>query len=70
MRQHRLPSEVIPISYQLEIDPFVEAAKFLGRVKIKLKWSDTSDRITLNVHPNLQISNTSIKLIQLAPEEA
>lgn len=70
MRQYRLPKEVTPTSYHLEIEPFIEEAKFNGRVKINLTWADTSDRIILNVHPDLQISETTIRLIQLSPDEA
>lgn len=71
MRRYRLPSEVTPTSYHLEIKvPFIESDQFNGRVKINLTWSDTSDRITLNAHENLEISRVSIRMIQLPPDEA
>lgn len=71
MRRYRLPSEVTPISYHLEIKvPFTESDQFNGRVKINLTWSDTSDRITLNAHENLEISRVSIRMIRLPPNEA
>ncbi|XP_032667689.1 aminopeptidase N [Odontomachus brunneus] len=67
MRQYRLRNEVTPTNYSLDIE-LVDEAKFRGRVKINLTWSDTSDRIILNIHPDLEISNTTTRLIQLSPE--
>ncbi|XP_014485888.1 PREDICTED: aminopeptidase N [Dinoponera quadriceps] len=70
MRQHRLPSEVMPSNYSVYI-VLDDETKFHGDVAINLTWSDTSDRITLNVHPDLKISDqTTIRLIRLSPEEA
>ena len=70
MRQYRLPSEVIPISYHVDIKiPFIESNQFNGRVKINLTWFDTSDRITLNVHPNLEISVVAVRLLKLPADE-
>jgi aminopeptidase N len=66
MRQYRLPNEVTPTSYHVDIKiPFIQSNQFNGRVKINLTWSDTSDRITLNVDPNLEISLVSVRLITL-----
>ncbi|GAB1859229.1 Aminopeptidase N [Camponotus japonicus] len=71
MPQYRLPNEVTPTNYHLDIEiPSIESDRFNGRVKINLTWSDTSDRIILNVHQNLEISMVNIRMIQLAPEEA
>ncbi|EFN67471.1 Aminopeptidase N [Camponotus floridanus] len=71
MPQYRLPNEVTPTNYYLDIEiPSIESDRFNGRVKINLTWSDTSDRIILNVHQNLEISMVNIRMIQLAPEEA
>lgn len=71
MRQYRLPNEVMPTSYHLDIEiPSIESDQFKGRVKINLTWSDTSDRITLNIHQNLEISMVNIRMIRLSPEEA
>ncbi|XP_011162237.2 aminopeptidase N [Solenopsis invicta] len=70
MRQYRLPSEVTPTSYHVDIKiPFIESNQFNGRVKINLTWSDTSDRITLNVHQNIEISLTKVRLIKLPADE-
>lgn len=70
MRQYRLPSDVIPVSYHLEIAPLIEKDRFNGRVKINLTWTEKSDKIILNVHQNLQISTVNIRMVRLPPEEA
>jgi aminopeptidase N len=71
MRQHRLPNEVRPTSYHVDIKiPFIESNQFNGRVKINLTAYDISDRITLNIHPNLEISLVTIRLIKSSADEA
>ncbi|KAL6427644.1 hypothetical protein ACFW04_008841 [Cataglyphis niger] len=71
MRQYRLPNEVTATSYHLDMKiPFTEKNEFNGEMKINLTWSDTSDRITLNVHQNLEILLVSIRMVQLPPDEA
>ncbi|XP_012234176.1 aminopeptidase N [Linepithema humile] len=73
MRQYRLPSEVTPTSYHLNIKipsiKDVSDTKFDGDVKINLTWSDISDRIILNMHSNLSIVDVKIRVIQLPPDE-
>ncbi|KAG7187593.1 hypothetical protein KM043_016661 [Ampulex compressa] len=68
-RQYRLPKEIVPTSYHLELQPFIEEAKFKGRVKVNVTWTDTSDRITLSVHPDIRITDAEVRIIQLGPEE-
>lgn len=65
--QCRLPKEIRPSSYRLELQPFIKEGKFKGRVKINITWVDTTDRITLNVHPDLQISHSDVRVTQLGP---
>ncbi|XP_012251447.2 aminopeptidase N [Athalia rosae] len=67
--QSRLPKEIRPLSYYLELQPFIKEGTFKGRVKIGITWVDTTDRITLNVHPNLQISHSDVRVTQLAPSK-
>ena len=67
--QHRLPKEVVPTSYHLELQPFIGDDKFKGRVKINVTWTDTSDKITLNVHPDLHISQYSVRALEPSLEQ-
>ncbi|KOC69113.1 Aminopeptidase N [Habropoda laboriosa] len=60
---------IVPTSYHLELQPFVGNDKFKGRVKINVTWTDTSDTITLNVHPHLHITNYNVRLTEQSFEE-
>lgn len=69
VRQHRLPKDVVPTSYHLELQPFVGDNKFKGRVRINVTWTDVSDTITLNVHPLLEISKYNVRITEGSFEE-
>lgn len=69
VRQHRLPQEVVPTSYHLELQPFVGNDKFNGRVRINVTWTDTSDTITLNAHPDIHISKYNVRITEASFEE-
>lgn len=69
VRQHRLPGEVVPTSYHLELQPFIGNDTFKGRVRINVTWTNTSDTITLNVHPQLKITDYGVRIIEQSLEE-
>ncbi|CAB0036685.1 unnamed protein product [Trichogramma brassicae] len=68
--QHKLESVCIcddlrPKSYILEIEPLVQEAKFKGRVRINVTWSERADKVMLHVHPDLQISHSNVRVTRL-----
>ncbi|XP_071858487.1 aminopeptidase N [Bombus fervidus] len=67
--QRRLPTEVVPTSYYLELQPFIGNDKFKGRVKINVTWVDTSDIIVLNAHPHLAITKYDVRITEASLEE-
>lgn len=67
--QRRLPTEVVPTSYHLELQPFIGNDKFKGRVKINVTWIDTSDIIVLNAHPHLAITKYDVRITEASLEE-
>ncbi|KAK1121271.1 hypothetical protein K0M31_010578 [Melipona bicolor] len=69
VNQRRLPTEVVPNSYHVELQPFIGNDKFNGRVRIHVTWTDTSDTIVLNAHPDLAITKYNVKIIQASFEE-
>ncbi|XP_011882031.1 PREDICTED: aminopeptidase N [Vollenhovia emeryi] len=70
MRQYRLPAEVRPTSYALDIQiPFIQANQFTGRVKINFTAHDISDRITLNMHEDLEVSVVTVRLLNSPGDE-
>lgn len=60
----RLPREVTPNSYRLKLCPCPETGVFEGTVWINITWQDTTDKITLHVHKDLQIAHDEVKVIQ------
>ncbi|XP_012283052.1 aminopeptidase N [Orussus abietinus] len=67
--RNKLPGVQIPTHYRLEIQPHLEEARFTGRVRIRMKWNDTASSITLNAHPDLEISSSDVAVKWLPPWE-
>lgn len=63
----RLPREVIPNRYKLEIQPFPNDGNFKGTVKINITWVERTDEITLHADPALEIVETLVT--QFAPDD-
>ncbi|KAL3276602.1 hypothetical protein HHI36_011974 [Cryptolaemus montrouzieri] len=64
---NRLPLEVTPNSYNLELLPFIDQGNFEGKVKITVTWVDQTDEITLHADENLEIIETQVT--QIAAED-
>lgn len=68
--QHKLESVCIcddlrPTSYLLEIEPLMKEAKFKGRVRINVTWTESADKIMIHVHPDLQISQSNVRVTNI-----
>ncbi|KAJ9590173.1 hypothetical protein L9F63_016712, partial [Diploptera punctata] len=61
----RLPRDVIPIRYQLELQPYPDEGHFKGRVKINITCEEPTDVITLHAHENLHIAHSEVTVKQL-----
>lgn len=64
----RLPREVTPNNYILEIQPFISEGHFTGNVKILVTWQEPSDKVTLNAQGDLDISDVKVTQVTLADE--
>ena len=64
---YRLPGDLRPISYDLEIKPDIVKAKFEGQVNISAVWASFTEKqgnmIKLNAHQDIIISDVKINLI-------
>ncbi|XP_043264680.1 aminopeptidase N [Colletes gigas] len=69
VRQFKLPKKVVPTNYDLELQPFVGEDKYIGRVKVNITWTHTTNQITLNAHPDLQITKYNVKIMEMSLEE-
>lgn len=43
----------------------MQEAKFNGRVRINVTWTERQDKITLYVHPDLQIDESNVHVTRL-----
>lgn len=65
----RLPREVTPNSYILDLHPYPEEGSFTGRIKINITWQETTDRITLHAQEDLVINHSEVSVTQYAPDD-
>lgn len=64
----RLPRDVTPAGYRLELQPFLEEGEFHGHVTINITCQEDTDKITLHAHPELEISESDVGVTYVAPE--
>lgn len=60
----RLPKEITPNSYDIELRPLIEDSTFTGTVKINASWQEQTNKITLHAHHDLQIDDSDIRVTQ------
>lgn len=60
----RLPKEITPNSYDIELRPLIEDSTFTGTVKINCSWQEQTNKITLHAHHDLQIADSDIRVIR------
>lgn len=65
----RLPREVTPNIYKLEIQPYPEQGYFTGRVTINVTWQETADEITLHAHQNLKVNLSDIVVTKYVSDD-
>lgn len=63
----RLPREVTPNSYNLQLEPNPSEGTFKGRVRINVTWQEPTDKITLHAHEDLDVFK--IIVTQFAPDD-
>lgn len=59
---NRLPTDIEPLSYILQLHPDVEASTFTGMVKINLTWRAEAKVIELHTHYDLQIDEANVRV--------
>ncbi|XP_059611895.1 aminopeptidase N [Phlebotomus argentipes] len=65
----RLPGDFFPLNYTLDLRPKLSESTFTGKVRIFVQCNETSDRITLHAHHELQIERSDIKLQRILDSE-
>ncbi|KAK9874640.1 hypothetical protein WA026_005466 [Henosepilachna vigintioctopunctata] len=65
----RLPLDITPSSYDLELQPFLEEGTFKGKIKISATWVEETNEITLHADANVQITDVQVKEIDDGDEQ-
>jgi hypothetical protein len=66
----KLPGEIIPNNYTLDLRPNIDESIFSGKVKIVLTWQEPTNKITLHASNDLEIADTDIKLFQIVLDDS
>ncbi|XP_069676743.1 aminopeptidase N-like isoform X2 [Periplaneta americana] len=61
----RLPRDVVPTGYHLELHPFPSEGHFKGRVRINVTCREPTNTITLHAHEQLHIAHSEVTVKHL-----
>lgn len=67
---NRLPTDIEPLSYILNLHPDFEESTFTGIVKINLTWRTEGKVIELHTHYDLQIEESNVRVRLLSGNAA
>lgn len=67
---NRLPTDIEPLSYILQLHPDFEESTFTGIVKINLTWRTEAKVIELHTHYDLQIDESNVRVRLLSGNAA
>lgn len=59
---NRLPIDIEPLSYKLELYPDFESSTFTGKIRVNLTWRAEAKVIEMHSHYDLQIDETNVKV--------
>lgn len=59
---NRLPPEIEPLHYNLELYPDLETSTFTGKMRMNLTWRAESKIIEMHSHYDLQIDESNVKI--------
>ncbi|KAK6617492.1 hypothetical protein RUM44_005080 [Polyplax serrata] len=62
----RLPRDIAPVGYILELQPFFDEKEFQGHVTINITCMEDTDKIILNAHQELDISESDITVVHIS----
>lgn len=65
----RLPGEITPNNYTIDLRPNMEESTFTGKIKIVLTWQEPTNQITLHAAHNLEVAESDIKLSKIGMDE-
>lgn len=66
---NRLPTDIEPLSYILDLRPDFESSTYTGKIRMNLTWKAESKIIELHSHYDLQIDETNVRVQLLNGDE-
>lgn len=66
----RLPGEITPNNYTLDLRPNMEESTFSGKIKIIMTWQEPTNQITLHASHDLEVAESDIKLSKIGMDES
>lgn len=66
----RLPGEIVPNNYTLDLRPNLEESSFTGKIKIIMTWQEPTNKITLHASHDLEIADGDIKLSHIGIDDS
>lgn len=65
----RLPGEITPNNYTIDLRPNIEESTFSGKIKIVMTWQEPTNQITIHAAHDLEIAESDIKLSKIGMDE-
>lgn len=65
----RLPGEITPNNYTIDLRPSMEESTFTGKIKIIMTVLEPTNQITLHASHDLEVAETDIKLTRIGMDE-
>lgn len=65
----RLPGEITPNNYTIDLRPNIEESTFSGKIKIVMTWQEPTNQITIHAAHDLEIGESDIKLSKIGMDE-
>jgi aminopeptidase N len=65
----KLPGEITPNNYTIDLRPNMEESTFTGKIKIVLTWQEPTNQITLHAAHELEVAESDIKLTKIGMDE-
>lgn len=66
MADARLLRDITPVGYVLELQPFLEEGEFQGHVTINLTCLEDTDKIIVNAHQELEITDGDVTVAHIS----
>lgn len=65
----RLPGEITPNNYTIDLRPNIEDSTFSGKIKIVMTWQEPTNQITIHAAHDLEVAESDIKLSKIGMDE-